>query len=97
MHDYNVCFYLKIEFLQIKLLHPASLLVQLPEGLMDYLIKVEGRKDSYKANGKTNQKQSWVEPITWSPSSRQDELDDLRLEQGRAENRRRKKASPSHE
>ena len=33
-----------MEPLQIKVLHPASLLVQLPEGYKDFLIKAESKK-----------------------------------------------------
>ena len=62
-----------------------SLLVQLPKGCEDYFINVEGRKGSYTANGNTAQQQSWVEPVTWCPRSRQEEPDDLRLEQNRDE------------
>ena len=36
---------------QIKLWHPASQLVQLPEGYKDYFIKVKGSKGSYIAKG----------------------------------------------
>ena len=86
-----------IETLQIKLLYPASPLVQLLEGYTEYFIKVEGRKDSYIAKGNTTQQQSRVEPVTWSPSNRQGELDDLILEQETAESRRKKDTWTSNE
>ena len=54
--------------LKIKLLHPASMLVQLPEGYQDYITQVESRKGSNIAKGNTTQQQSWVEPITWNSS-----------------------------
>ena len=44
-----------METLQIKLLHPSSLLAQLPEGYQDYFIQVESRKGSYIAKGNMSQ------------------------------------------
>ena len=75
--------------LQIILLHPASLLVQLPESYKECFKQVEGRKSTYIAKGNKSQQESWVEPIIWSSSSRQEELDDSRLEQERAACRRK--------
>ena len=60
--------------LQIKQIHPASLLVWKPEDYEECFIKVEGRKGPYIAKGNTTQQLSWMEPVTWNPSSRQEAL-----------------------
>ena len=60
------------------------------EGCEDYYIKVEGKKGPYTAKGNTTKQPSRVLPVTWTPKSRQGELNDLRLEQDRAQNRNRK-------
>ena len=54
-----------MEPLQVKVVHPTSLLVQLPEGCKDYFINVE---KAHAAKENTAQQQSWVKPVTWTPS-----------------------------
>ena len=46
--------------LQVKVIHAASLWVQLPEDPKDYFIKVESRKGSYTFKGNTTYQQSKV-------------------------------------
>ena len=54
---------------------PSSILVQLLDGCEDYFIHSQGEYDPATL---------WVKPVTWTPKSRQRELDEVRLEQGRA-------------
>ena len=79
-----------MELLQDKVMHPMSILMQLPEGCKDYFIKAESRKSFHTAKWNTDQQQLHVEPVTWTPRIRQGELDDLRLEQETAQSRSRK-------
>ena len=76
--------------LQIKVIHLVCLLVQLSEGCKDYFIKARVRKGSYTTKGNTAQQISWKENSNLDPRSRQRELDDIRLEQERAQSRTRK-------
>ena len=74
--------------LQVKLVYPTSLLVQLPKGCNEYYIKVKGERGSYTTKGNAAQHQSWVE-LVLNPS-RQKELDDLRQEKKKTKSRSRK-------
>ena len=86
------------EPLQVQLMHPTYLLVQLPDGCEGYFIKMHRRKGSYTAKGNAAQQQPWVEPDTLTPRSRQRGLDKLRLVQRKAQTRTRREvwASGKH-
>ena len=71
MHD-NKLLFKCMEPLQVKVMCPISLLVQLPEGCKDDFIKVEGRKCSYTAKGNIAQQQLGVKPATSTPQGRKD-------------------------
>ena len=63
-------------------------MIQLLDCYQDHFIQVEGSKGSNMFAGNTIQQQSWVEPITWNSSDRQQDVDNLGIEQ---ENRRKER------
>ena len=72
-----------MKLLQVKVMHPTSLMMQLSEGCEDFFIKVEGRESSYTAKGEHNPATIMGGSRYLDSRSRQGELDELRLEQER--------------
>ena len=52
---------------------------------------------SYPVKGNTAQQHSWMQQVSWTPKSREVELDSLRLEEERAQNRTRRETWASSE